>query len=48
MSAQDQKTHLDLPSDIPVFWKSGLEDIRGNPSAWPLTPLDLLTVPLYP
>lgn len=48
MSAQDQKTHLDLPSDISVFWKSGLEDIRGNPSARPLTPLDLLTVPLDP
>lgn len=33
MSALDQKTHLDLPSDISLFWKSGLEDIRGNPSA---------------
>lgn len=48
MSAQDQKTHLDLPSDISVFWKSGLEDISGNPSGRPLTPLDLLTVPLHP
>lgn len=31
----------------PVFWKSSLEDIRGNPSAWPLTPLNLPTVPLH-
>lgn len=23
-----RKTHLELPSDISVFWKSGLEDIR--------------------
>lgn len=26
------RTHLDLPSDISVFSKSSLEDIRGNPS----------------
>lgn len=26
------RTHLDLPSDISMFWKSSLEDIRGNPS----------------
>lgn len=33
LSARDQKTHLDSASDISVFWKRGLGDVRGEPSA---------------